>query len=189
MTRQRWWPFFCEENVAWLCRDAPWPMWALVVGNPARTVAVWGSTASDRSDRLVIWDYHVVAVAVVDDTAFVLDHSCATSTVLSLSDWLQTSFRDSVAEPYRPRFRRYAAGAYLQALCSDRRHMRDEDGACLQPFPPWPGPREEEGSTVMALTTFYDDADEEEGIDDDDIDGVCAFFGVPSVILHPLSLD
>ncbi len=144
---------------------------------------MWGSSASARPDGLILWDYHVVGVAIVDDVAVVLDHTCAVATVMPLDQWLRVSFRSRVASSYLPRFRRFHADEYLKALCSDRRHMRDEMGQPLHPFPPWPGPREAEGSTVMALTTFSAVADVGEDIDD--VVALARAFGLDDVSLVP----
>lgn len=177
-------PFFCEENVWLLCRDAPWQarMSAVVVANAAGTVAMWAQRAADVDP--IIWDYHVVAV--VDDDArgpLVVDSDCRSGLILTLPDWLRASFRAGIRGAFLPDFRVMRAADYVDVLASDRRHMRDAHGEPTRPFPPWPPPHPEREGTLSRLI------DVDDGIAGVvvELDGLARMFDLPPLEL-PLVL-
>lgn len=135
-------PFFCEENVWHNLQRLPVPLAdrrAVFVTNTAKTVAMWAQRAA-ASDP-IIWDYHVVVVALADaDNAIVVDVDCTAGVVLPLERWLAASFRAGVPDEVKPRFRVVAAADFLARFCTDRSHMMSASGAPLQPLPPWPAP-------------------------------------------------
>jgi hypothetical protein len=176
-------PFFCEENVWLLCRDAPWVsrLWAVVVTSPSGAVAMWSQRAAAADP--IVWDYHVVAVVEADDGGvFVVDSDCRDGPVLPLSAWLEASFRAGVRDDLLPRFRVMPAAVYVEALASDRSHMRDDAGAPIQPFPMWPPPHPDRPPTLARLVDIDDDI---AGVVVD-VDGLAGAFGVP-LDLQPLT--
>jgi protein N-terminal glutamine amidohydrolase len=174
-------PFFCEENVWHLCRDAPpaWALHAVVITNADHAVAMWGQRAASADP--IVWDYHVIAIAR-HPTPIVLDVDGREHTVLPLPAWLRTSFRGGVRDDLMPRFRVMPAAVYADVLASDRRHMRDADGAPTRPFPPWPPPHPERPNTLGRL---IDVADDIAGIVLD-LAGLARTFGLDHVTLPAL---
>lgn len=137
--RQKYHPFFCEENVWHLLRaaddDLPSPRAALFVINEHRTVAVWGQRAATIDP--IVWDYHVVVL--LPDHGLVVDLDDRERTAWPVREWLPHAFR-SPSTRHAPRFRIVPAAEFLATFSSDRSHMRDAAGRPMQPFPRWPAP-------------------------------------------------
>lgn len=174
-------PFFCEENVWQLCRQAPpaWDLHAVVITNADHAVAMWGQRAASADP--IVWDYHVVAVTR-RPTALVLDVDARRDTVLPLEAWLRVSFRAGVRDDVMPRFRVMSAAVYAEVLASDRRHMRDAHGTPTQPFPPWPAPHPERENTLARLVDVADHIAGEVV----DLAGLARAFHLPAITLLPL---
>jgi protein N-terminal glutamine amidohydrolase len=134
-------PFYCEENVARLVAtppaDGPWH--ALFITNEKRAVALWSQKLT-VGDAPVVWDYHVVALQVGRDAAWVFDLDSTLAFPIELPRYLERTFRPLPREhaDLAPRFRLVAAAELARTFASDRRHMRTPDGAWLKPPPPWP---------------------------------------------------
>lgn len=137
--RQRYWPYYCEENVWHLCATVG-GQYGLVafVSNAARRVAMWGQRAAAHPGEPVLWDYHVVLLARGRDDWRVWDLDSTLGLDIPLAAWLSASFEAGrVPDPLRPRFRLVPADAFRRRFSSDRRHMRGPGGAFAQPPPPW----------------------------------------------------
>ncbi|MFY9341670.1 MAG: hypothetical protein WAT39_04225 [Planctomycetota bacterium] len=157
--RQRYQPFFCEENVWQLLRSgsSPQPTAAVFVTNAARSVAMWGQRAAQHDP--IVWDYHVVALLPTHGLVVDLDDRdrCA----WPLREWLAHAFRED--DPAcAPRFRVVPGPEFVAVFSSDRSHMRDSAGQERQPFPPWPAPFQP--ARGMNLPRFLDLADAIAGI-------------------------
>ena len=148
MSPPRYCPFYCEENIWWLAADArvgPGRRTVLVISNPAGKVALWNQRAGAADQEgLVVWDYHVVLVC--EDAVWDLDTTLGMPT--PVATYLSRTFRGA-PEPFAPRFRVLDAEVYREVFASDRRHMRSDDGAFVQPPPPWAAIGE--GHTLDAL--------------------------------------
>jgi hypothetical protein len=142
-------PYWCEENVWWLChdlaRDDPAPEggrvgevpiqhWALFITNERKSCALRHQRAGDP----VVWDYHVVLV-VERGVAEVWDLDTLLGLPLPLHDYLAATFVP-VPEVFAPRFRLVAAADYLARFHTDRSHMRTPSGGWQKPPPSWPAP-------------------------------------------------
>ncbi|MCR9160090.1 MAG: hypothetical protein ACE37F_37795 [Nannocystaceae bacterium] len=151
MTAPRYCPFYCEENVWHLANDpqvGQGPRHVLLISNAARQVALWQQRAgAAENGGLVVWDYHVVLTCAAK--VWDLDSRLAQGVVLA--EYLAQTFRGA-PERFAPAFRVMPAEVYRDALASDRRHMRAEDGAYRQPPPPWPAIGQ--GHTLDALLDF-----------------------------------
>lgn len=138
-SRQRYQPFFCEENVWHLAQvsaaELPVPRAAVFVTNEQQSVAMWGQRATTRDP--VVWDYHVVLL--LPEHRVVVDLDDRDRVGRPVAEWLAHAFR--AADPsFLPRFRVVDAAEFVATLSTDRSHMRDSAGRALQPFPPWPAP-------------------------------------------------
>ncbi len=128
----------------------------------------------------IIWDYHVVVVVeAIDEQGaiggpVVLDHDCRAGPVLPIEEWLMASFPVEVAPTYAPRFRLITGADFVAGFASDRRHMRDAEGAPLQPFPPWPAIGDDKPNTLDTVLNL----DDHSFGDVVDLDGFADHFGL-----------
>ncbi len=132
--------YYCEENVWFLLQDARLTEGhAVFVINAEHSVALWSQRASPRRDGLVLWDYHVVALARVDDRWCVLDLDSTAGSPIEVAAWLEASFpfAGAVPEDVEPMFRVVPAAELFSTFRTDRSHMRSEDGWLVEP-PHWP---------------------------------------------------
>lgn len=143
-------PYYCEENIYHLCADPSVPgspRAVLVISNPSRTVAVAHQRAATSSDTPVVWDYHVVLATLAPLAAdrplpawSIYDLDTTLGLPVPLHPYLRASFAypDGFPPPLTARFRVVPAQQYRETLCTDRRHMLDEDGDYRAPPPSWP---------------------------------------------------
>ncbi|MEQ9323999.1 MAG: hypothetical protein RIF41_32845 [Polyangiaceae bacterium] len=153
----RYQPFYCEENVWWLLQHpdcAGHERFALFISNAARQCPVWAQKAAPE-DGLAVWDYHVIAI-VRRQRVEAWDLDTRLGMPVPLEHYLALTWPRvaPTAPPFAPRFRLVAAEVFLTTFCTDRGHMRGEDG-WLHPPPPWPPPRAREG-TQGNLMRFVD---------------------------------
>lgn len=137
--------FYCEENVLRLLASpalAGLSAWALLVSNAARAVAMLGQAAGLGPAGLVVWDYHVLALAEAEGRLYALDLDTTLGFPLEALAYLDAAFPRGPSPEAAPRFRLVPARDYVEGLASDRSHMRRSDGSWLAPPPPWdpPGP-------------------------------------------------
>lgn len=154
--RHRYQPFYCEENVWWLCqhpRLAAGERLAVFIANAAGRCALWQQRLA-QPGQLVVWDYHVVLFhrpQEVDDPTSssdsargwrVWDLDSRLPLPVPLDRYLAQTFRPLAAEGghLAPRFRLVEAERLLAIFSTDRGHMRDGRGGWLHPPPPWSAP-------------------------------------------------
>ena len=135
----RYHPFYCEENVWWLCNEAmpsAATAYAVFVVNAFGHCPFAGQRAVPEG-RLVWWDYHVV---VLDADNRIWDLDTRLGLPLPARDWLAGSFPflDRLPAELMPRFRLIPCADYHRDFASDRSHMREPDGGWHHPPPPWP---------------------------------------------------
>lgn len=135
----RYHPFYCEENIWWLCADptlaAPIAQ-VVFVANQAGAVPMAAQRAGGEQG-IVWWDYHCIAR---DTTGRIWDLDSTLALPTPGEDWLATTFPrvTELPESVRPRFRLVPADQYRRDFATDRHHMRTEDGGWLHAPPPWP---------------------------------------------------
>lgn len=134
---------YCEENVWQLLRRSELPRGqshALLISNHMRAVRFWSQRAAVRPKSPIIWDYHVVALVEASEGPVVYDLDSVLPFPCPLASYLSESFRPDPGETaiFEPWFRVVPAEIYLEALWSDRSHMRTQDGGWQAPPPPWP---------------------------------------------------
>ena len=142
----RYTPYFCEENVWHLCaeprfegRDGR----VAFISNPRRTCAFWCQRAAPSPWQPVIWDYHVIYLVRLAFGWEVWDLDSTLEVPTSAGTYLEATFGAKLPErpqtdELSPLFRVLEAAVYREQFSSDRGHMRGQDGAWLQPPPPWP---------------------------------------------------
>lgn len=152
-------PYYCEENVWHLCADpradGP-PRAAIVISNPARTVAMTCQRAAASPDLPVVWDYHVVLAARGPQGPAIWDLDSTLGMPVPLLEYLRRSLAwpHGFAPPHDARFRVVEAARYREVLCTDRSHMRDASGRYRAPPPPWPAIGT--GTNLMRLVDMDD---------------------------------
>lgn len=137
--RLRYQPYYCEENIWWLCAEPPAGVTiaqVIFVASQAGACPIAEQRAGG-AEGLVWWDYHCIAL---DEQRRIWDLDSRLPLPVAASTWLERSFPHAAALPalLQPRFRVVTAAHYLADFASDRRHMRAADGGWLQAPPPWP---------------------------------------------------
>ncbi|WP_462320029.1 protein N-terminal glutamine amidohydrolase [Halochromatium sp.] len=135
----RYQPFYCEENIWWLCAEPP-P--GVTIEQVIFVAGLHGicPIAEQRAggvDGIAWWDYHCIGL---DHERRIWDLDSRLPLPVAASTWLARSFPNTAGLPaaLQPLFRLVPGADYLRDFCSDRRHMRSADGGWLQPPPPWP---------------------------------------------------
>jgi hypothetical protein len=145
----RYQPYYCEENVWHLAREAPdrgiEDAHVVFISNNNRSVAIWSQRASQDPSRATLWDYHVVLLGRRDDAWRIFDLDCTAGFELDVADWIEASFPFAGVVPpdVAPMFRVVDAPTFLEEFRTDRSHMRDEDGGWNAPPPDWDPPHAE----------------------------------------------
>ncbi|GMY18857.1 protein N-terminal glutamine amidohydrolase isoform X1 [Fagus crenata] len=135
-------PYYCEENVYFLCKklcesgiaDAEGKdLFVVFLSNEKKQIPLWNQRASHRADGVVLWDYHVICVQrrKESDTPLVvwdLDSSLPFPSPLSsyVPETFQPSFQ--LFSEYQRFYRIVHAPIFLRGFASDRRHMKDSVG-------------------------------------------------------------
>ena len=136
----------------WLCqrlleRSDVHAAYCLFISNPDRSVLMLQQRAGRKRDGLIVWDYHVVALAAVTSSSpsstsaagwYVLDVDSLLPFPCPLEAYLDASFPSAAAADVQPLFRLIPAAAYTAHFASDRSHMRREDGSWYVQPPSWP---------------------------------------------------
>ncbi|XP_062181357.1 protein N-terminal glutamine amidohydrolase-like [Phragmites australis] len=161
-------PFYCEENVYFLCKElirigvadpAGTDLYIVFISNEEMKVPLWHQKASHSDDVFVLWDYHVICIEVKRNKGEVLDLVWDLDSNLPFpSPFLQyvsgairpLSFGDSI---YRRLFRVIQAPMFLRSFASDRSRMKDLKGNWIQ-LPPEYEPIVAEDGTTNNLNEY-----------------------------------
>ncbi|KAK9366583.1 N-terminal glutamine amidase-domain-containing protein [Lipomyces kononenkoae] len=165
-----YWSCYCEENIHKACEilqsdlkavTSHILLYAVFVSSPTRAVPLFCQRSSHRDDGLVIWDYHVILIKVVDDDSYVLDFDttilanneqlnvrdgCRKVDFIPFAEYADLTFHHSWSLPadLRRYFRVISSKDYLSTFASDRSHMLvvDDSGGGRSKYgkapPPWP---------------------------------------------------
>lgn len=138
-------PFYCEENVLWLCPSLGKQAFAVLVTNTRRRVEMRRQRAGEPTGGDVVWDYHGFGLSHRERwMVWDLDSSLPWPTLAG--EYLRLSFAPQPQE--QPLFRVVAADEYAHQFRSDRSHMVRPDGTWIQPPPPWP-PADQRGGVHL----------------------------------------
>jgi protein N-terminal glutamine amidohydrolase len=131
-------PFYCEENMWHLCQSPGLQAYSphVVFISNANRACMFFEQAQAAPHVGLVWDYHVITVAVAEDV-WVFDLDTRLSMPCRLLNYLAGTFSAMTPTPYLPRFRVLSAAQYLSSFSSDRSHMH-QGNHWLQPPPPWP---------------------------------------------------
>ncbi|KGN59349.1 protein N-terminal glutamine amidohydrolase isoform X1 [Cucumis sativus] len=135
-------PFYCEENVYFLCKklctnrlaDAEGAdLFVVFISNEKKQIPLWHQKASKRADGLVLWDYHVICIQRKIEGEFpflVWDLDSTLHLPLPLGSYVSQAIRPSfqISPEYQRLFRIIHAPILFRHFASDRRHMKDSNG-------------------------------------------------------------
>lgn len=137
--RLRYQPFYCEENIWWLCAEPPRGVLIKQVIFVASRYGIcpFAEQRLAGADGLVWWDYHCIGL---DHRQRIWDLDSLLPLPVAAAIWLDRSFAHAaqLPRPLQPRFRLVPADFFREDFRSNRAHMRSPDGGWLQPPPPWP---------------------------------------------------
>ncbi|GMI77124.1 Gln-specific amino-terminal (Nt)-amidase [Hibiscus trionum] len=152
-------PFYCEENVYFLCKklcssgiaDAHGSdLFVLFISNENKQIPLWHQKASNRADGVILWDYHVICVQRKKDggTHLVWDLDSSLTFPCPLATYVSETVRPSfqLFSEFKRFFRVVHAPLFLHHFASDRRHMKDSEGNWTAHPPPYEPIVAEDGS-------------------------------------------
>jgi hypothetical protein len=136
----RYHPFYCEENVWWLCHADSIASNAdvLFISNERQQCLLLQQRAAPEGEP-VLWDYHVVLVS--NGSVWDLDSRLEMPT--TIERYLNATFPPLPHDMQNlaPSFRVVAKQEFLSVFCTDRSHMQRDDGSWLKPPPSWQPPK------------------------------------------------
>ncbi|KAG7017588.1 Protein N-terminal glutamine amidohydrolase [Cucurbita argyrosperma subsp. argyrosperma] len=126
-------PFYCEENVYFLCKKLCTNRMDDATGADLFVIPLWHQKASKREDGLVLWDYHVICVQRKTEGEFpfiVWDLDSTLPLPIPLGSYVSQAIRPSfqISPEYQRLFRIIHAPIFFRHFASDRRHMKDSNG-------------------------------------------------------------
>jgi len=159
--KDAYWPYFCEENVWRLIEALPAEVTdaaAIFISNAGRRVALWQQKHASSPNAPLIWDYHAMMIALIDDEWQALDLDSLLPLQTPMLEYLDATFPQPkyLGPEYAPTFRMIDGAWYRNCFRSDRRHMRRDDGSWLAKPPPHP-PTSHTESNVMELVDMTSD--------------------------------
>ncbi len=127
-------PLFCEENI-WKLIESFYtnkqhtpiatPVDMIFIINRSNSVGIFNQRAS-KSQQPVIWDYHVILSAFVEQQPVIFDfdsHCAFPATILS---YFTATFpqKSPLKDQYQPRLKAFPAKTGYELFSSDRSHMK-----------------------------------------------------------------
>lgn len=154
-------PRFCEENIWHLARvlieqgQDPEGLQVVFLSNRDMQIVMAEQKEAEKG-RLILWDYHVVLLADLEDEVYVFDFD----TRLEFPCVAEIYFKKSIPaaglipDQYLPSIRLIPAESYLARFYSDRSHMIGH----LPPelFPDWPIIRPGHEVRGIAINQYWD---------------------------------
>ncbi|KAG8371958.1 hypothetical protein BUALT_Bualt12G0016900 [Buddleja alternifolia] len=137
-------PYYCEENVYFLCKKLSEEGIAKSDGSDLFVVFISNEKkqarkASHRADGVILWDYHVICVQKGKESnlphlVWDLDSTLPFPSPLAtyVAETIRPSFQ--LFSEFQRVFRIVHAPIFLRCFASDRRHMKDPAGEWV--FPP-----------------------------------------------------
>ncbi|XP_022154214.1 protein N-terminal glutamine amidohydrolase [Momordica charantia] len=153
-------PYYCEENVYFLCKElcasrmadaAGADLFVVFISNEKKQIPLWHQKASNRADGLVLWDYHVICIQRKREGDFpflVWDLDSNLPLPLPLGSYVSQAIRPSfqLSPEYQRLFRIIHAPIFFRHFASDRRHMKDSNGKWIAKPPDYEAIVAEDGT-------------------------------------------
>ncbi|CAL1385090.1 unnamed protein product [Linum trigynum] len=166
-------PFYCEENIYFLCKklcengkanaDGS-DLFVVFISNEKKAIPLWNQKASTRADGVVLWDYHVILIQRKRDgdddetsSTLVWDMDSSLPFPSPLDSYLSETTRPSfeLFSDFLRFYRVVHAPVFLRGFASDRSHMKDSAGN-WNAQPPAYEPITAEDGTVNNLKEYMD---------------------------------
>lgn len=132
---------YCEENIYWFYKQFRQELpnaYVVFVSNSVKKVQLHCQTKGNQSSGGgITWDYHVVCVCKLQGALRVFDFDSTLEWGIPFKKYMEATFLNKAQQP-KPGFRVVSGEQYAQVFCSDRSHMRKEDGTWQQGQPDWP---------------------------------------------------
>ena len=153
-------PLFCEENIWWLARclleegmDAE-QMQVLFFSNAGMQILLMNQRAAGPGQP-IIWDYHVVLRASMNDSDWIMDFDTRLPFMTPLEAYLLGTFplQNELPEQYRTWVRSIPAQSYLDHFFSDRSHMKGRIPE--SEFPEWDIIQPDDQKESIALSDYW----------------------------------
>lgn len=138
-------PNYCEENIYWLAKQFQQRdpslngIYVVFISNHFEQIPIWCQRSSSHPEGLVVWDYHVILLALNGAAASLQEPSPQHGQVAHIYDldttlpfpcpapiYQANSLKGGTKELYSSfwrLFRVISASAYLSTFASDRSHM------------------------------------------------------------------
>lgn len=121
---------FCEENI-WKLIASLMPdkeietLDVLFISNKSRSVALFGQTSA-IDNQPVIWDYHVIATARINNDIYVLDFDSHCEFPILINEYFKRTFSptQNAAEQYLSLIKPIKSDYFHNHFYSDRSHMK-----------------------------------------------------------------
>ncbi|XP_072984000.1 protein N-terminal glutamine amidohydrolase isoform X1 [Typha latifolia] len=181
-------PFYCEENVYFLCKKLSasgiadpvgLDLFVVFISNEEKKIPLWYQKASKTIDGLVLWDYHVICTQVKRNQGNGLVLAWDLDTSLPLPSPLKQYINEAIRplsfgnSIYRRLFRVVHAPILLRYFASDRSHMKDPLGNWVS-LPPTYEPIVAEDGTTNNLQEYIQMRSAEITSLGDLVHGVCS---------------
>ncbi|KLO18794.1 hypothetical protein SCHPADRAFT_804892, partial [Schizopora paradoxa] len=138
---------YCEENVYFLAKhflddkevSSRWDVFVIFISNTTKSVALW---YQKLNDSVVIWDYHVILIALrrraltssagrrLASRSFVYDFDSRLEMPCAWEEYITLTFQDQegLPEQFRSLLRVVPGDVFVGSFASDRSHMVSLDG-------------------------------------------------------------
>lgn len=120
---------FCEENIWQLANSLidkninEQDIKIIFITNKDNRIAFFNQQAASH-DQPVIWDYHVILLAKINNTVQVFDFDSRLPFPCDIKRYLSSSLPGIINKEYMSQFRIIPARLYLTQFYSDRSHMQ-----------------------------------------------------------------
>lgn len=142
---EMWAKCYCEENVYKLAQRLVQSkdvevasIHVVFVSNRAKKTPIWMQESSPSPQNPVIWDYHVILLAMVNKIPLIFDLDSTLPFPSSAQSYIEQAFRPlelkKLQHIYHPMFRLIPVRDFLDYFASDRSHMRSSTAQT----PVWP---------------------------------------------------
>jgi len=123
-------PLFCEENI-WKLIESSFtcnvikPIDVLFIINRSNTIALFEQRSS-AENQAIVWDYHVVLTAQIDNQLKILDFDSLCEFPCEINTYFNKTFinHSLLENRYKPYIRAIPAEFYYQNFTSNRQHMK-----------------------------------------------------------------
>ncbi|CAM9771640.1 unnamed protein product [Discosporangium mesarthrocarpum] len=140
----RWYTsHYCEENVLRLCKrfieepPSNFTLFVAFISNRNKQVPLWCQRLSGVPHEPVLWDYHVVLIAIGGHKSWIYDYDSTLPFPCEASTYIAQTFRGGtvIDSRFRQYFRVVEAKTCLDHFASDRSHMINSRGQYSAPPP------------------------------------------------------